>query len=102
MLWFTIEIAIMVSLAGIIYLLARALPRISDDVSNGPERQSRLMFYVEKLDDFFKAILEKFLRQSRVWILKVDNSVTQKLNRFKKEAPKETKLPAVEEKEKSE
>lgn len=98
MLWFIIEMIIMVSLAAIIYLMAKALPRISDEAENGPASQSRVMFYVEKLDGVLKAFSEKFLRQARVWILKVDNFVTQKLNQFKKEAPKETKLPPAEEK----
>ncbi|MGC9610877.1 MAG: hypothetical protein ABSE68_01515 [Minisyncoccia bacterium] len=101
MLWFIIEIVIMVSLAGIIYLLARALPRVSDEVAYSFAERSRVMSYVEKLDDILKAFLEKFLRQAMVWILKIGNFVSGKLNKFKKEAPKENKLPVIEEKKES-
>jgi hypothetical protein len=101
MLWFIIEILIMVSLSAIIYLMAKVLPRISDEPENGSVSRSRVMFYVEKLDGILKAFLEKFFRQLKVWILKIDNFVSHKLNRFKKEVPKENKLPAVEEKKES-
>ncbi len=96
MLRFIIQTLIMVSLAAILYLMAKAVPRIGDEPENGPENQGRVMMYVEKLDEFLKAFLEKFLRQVRVWILKFDNFIGQKINRFKKEAPRETKLPPVE------
>lgn len=87
----------MVALAIILYLMAKALPRIGDEPENSGVEKSRVMFYVEKLDEFLKAFLEKILRQVRVWILKFDNFIGQKLNHFKKEAPKETKLPQSEE-----
>lgn len=96
MIRFIIQTLIMLSLAAILYLMAKALPRVSDEPENGPANQSRAMLYVEKLDELLKVFLEKILRQFRVWILKLDNFIGQKLNRFKKEIPKETKLPPVE------
>jgi hypothetical protein len=86
----------MVALAVILYLMAKALPRISDEPENDRAEKSRAMFYVEKLDTLLKTFLEKTLRQLRVWILKFDNFIGEKINRFKKETPKETKLPGAE------
>lgn len=87
----------MVALAVILYLMAKALPRISDEPENSRAEKNQAMFYVEKLDIFLRSFLEKTLRQIRVWLLKFDNFIGQKINRFKKETPKETKLPVAEE-----
>jgi hypothetical protein len=87
----------MLCLSVILYLMAKAIPRISDEPDNGPANRSHLMIYIEMLDEILKAFLEKVLRQFRVWLLKLDNFIGQKLNRFKKEVPKETKLPPAEE-----
>ncbi len=96
MVHFIVQTLIMAALAVILYLMAKALPRISDEPENSHTEKSRAMFYVEKLDILLKTFLEKTLRQVRVWILKFDNFIGQKINRFKKEAPKETKLPGAE------
>ena len=96
MIRFIAQTLIMAALAVILYLMAKALPRISDEPENSWSEKSRAMFYVEKTDVLFKAFLEKTLRQIRVWILKFDNFISQKINRFKKEAPKEAKLPGAE------
>ena len=98
MIRFIIQTLFFLSLAAILYLMAKAVPRISDEPDNGPADRSHVMIYIEKLDEILKAFLEKVLRQFRIWLLRLDNFVGQKLNRFKKEAPKETKLPPAEEK----
>ena len=81
MIQFIVQTLIMVSLAAILYLMAKAIPRISDEPENNPTNQSRVMAYVEKLDEFVRAFLERILRQVRVWILKLDNFISKKLNR---------------------
>ena len=96
MIRFIVQTLIMAALAVILYLMAKALPRISDEPENSRAEKSRAMFYVEKLDILLKTFLEKTLRQVRVWLLKFDNFIGLKINRFKKETPKETKLPAAE------
>ena len=101
MTYFIIQTLIMLSLAVILYLMAEVLPRISDEPENGPGSRSRAMHYVEKLDIILKTFSERILRQFRVWILKLDNVIGHKLNRFKKEIPKETKLPPAEEENKT-
>src|SRR5579872_5403836 len=97
MVRFIIQTLIMALLAFIMYLMARTLPRISDESDNSPDNHSRAMVYIEKMDEFLKVFLEKTLRQIRVWILRLDNLISQKLNRFRKESPKEKKLPSIEE-----
>ena len=95
MVKFILQIIIMLSLGVVLYLISRALPRINDEevkkTSSGEPHW--FMLYLEKTDVWLKAVSEKSLRRARVWILKLDNFVGQMLNRFKKEAPKETGFP---------
>lgn len=92
---FIVQLIMMLSLGAILYILARTLPRISDDdfKNKKTEHPHWLTSYLEKADEWLKAFSEKFLRRARVWILKLDNFVAQKLKGFKKEMPKETVLP---------
>ena len=86
----------MLSLGTILYLLARALPRVNDQEIKEKSASSQPHWfntYLEKADEWLKAYLEKFLRRIRVWILKLDNFVAHRLNRFKKETPREPILP---------
>ena len=84
----------MLSLGAVLYLSARALPRIDDRNSPlpGTLKTSWIVGYLEKIDEFSKARAEKILRRLKVWVLKLDNYVSGRLNHFKKEAPKENKL----------
>ena len=90
---FILQTLIMLALGVIIYLMAVALPRVSDEETNAPGKTSRTMIYIEKADEFFQGFWEKTLRRIRVWLLRLDNFITKKLNRFKREAGKESKLP---------
>ena len=93
---FILQMLIMLSLGAIVYLMARALPRISETDTSapaGPIVPHWFMTYIEKFDEWLLFVLEKILRKFRLLILKVDNVITQKLHRFKKETPKETALP---------
>ena len=56
------------------------------------------MAYLEKFDEWLKIFFEKFLRRVKVWILKLDNVVSERLSRFKKEVPKDLKLQREEKK----
>ncbi len=92
---FILEIIIFVSLSVMVYLLARTLPRIDDSVTAKELsilKTHWLMAYLEKFDEWLKIFFEKFLRRVKVWILKFDNVVSERLNRFKKEIPKDLKL----------
>jgi len=88
---FILDIVVVISLGVVLYLLARTLPRISevaDDTLESRIRTHRLSMYVERMDEWVKAFFEKFLRRAKVWILKLDNTVSERLNRSKK-GPKE-------------
>lgn len=94
---FVLEIIIFISLGGVLYLLVRALPRVDDQVFNQPTEIKTHWFsiYLEKIDRWLKALLERWLRRLRVIILKFDNTVSRKLNTFKKEEPKTNGLVDV-------
>ena len=87
-----IELAMMVSLAAMLYILISILPRIDD--SKIQEVTAKISFhslvgYLERADEFILSFLEKGLRRARVVILKLDNVVTKKLGEFKKKEGKE-------------
>ncbi|PIP29902.1 hypothetical protein COX26_01680 [Candidatus Jorgensenbacteria bacterium CG23_combo_of_CG06-09_8_20_14_all_54_14] len=90
---FLLEMLMVVSIGVVLYLLARALPRVSDvDTSPTPDTPAPnwLMDRLEKMDEEILSVAEKFLRRLRVALLKLDNTMTGKLKRFKKEVSTET------------
>lgn len=95
---FILEIILMLALGVILYLFARALPRVSDtDVS--PQKELKIHWLsplLERIDEKLKAFLERLFRRLKVVILKLDNFVSTKLNKFKKEELKEIGLPVEE------
>ncbi len=94
MLNFILNTIVLLSLGIIIYLFARALPRVNDaDGEVKPLRPHWLTVYLEKTDVWLDARSEKILRRLKIWVLKLDNWVSQKLNKFKKAEPKETIIP---------
>jgi hypothetical protein len=80
----------MISLGAIIYLIARAAPRVGDTADlTAKNYQSRLDKFIaslpiEKLDFIFSSFLEKILRKMRVFLLKWDNLLTKHLNKIVK------------------
>jgi len=99
---FILQMFMMVSLAAVLYMLARVLPRIDDaDVKNITASISfrRLVGYLETVDEWFVSLSQKFLRRTHIVILKLDNIVGKKLNSFKKNNGTETSSPFVIEKE---
>lgn len=84
MLTFVFEIAVFVGLAGIIILVLRVLPKISNEVFEpnlSKFRTHELTLMVEKADVVLKAWFEKFLRRLKVFLLKADNAVTEKIEK---------------------
>lgn len=93
-----------VCLGFIVYLFGRVVPRISDaDIEKAKEQSlfHWLVGYFEQVDVWLLGLFEKFLRRFHVAILKVDNVVTKKLGRFRRDADKQTGF-AVEEKKEEE
>ncbi len=87
---FILNILIMVSLGAILYLVARALPRIDDRDTGIPSFKAHwTMVYLERFDKKFKFYLEKSLRRSGIIVLKLDNMINKKLSKLRKENDKE-------------
>ncbi len=83
---FLLELIFMGSLGVMIYLMIRALPRISD-VELKEVKELRVDWFnsiLEKFDQRLKNFLEFFFRRFKILILKLDNFITEKMNSFKK------------------
>jgi len=89
MFQFILTNILMVSLGIILYLAVRTLPRIED--TGTPEKRGLLERWVtsempEKIDAALNGFLAKFLRKTRVLVLKLDNSLTGHLKKVQPEA----------------
>ena len=76
----------MVGLGTMIYLVARALPRIGDELQETPTKIDRLFASIplHKADAFLNNFLEKFLRKTKLFLMKLDNYVGGYLDQIKK------------------
>jgi len=91
---FILQFLIMASLAAIIYLIARTVPRIDENVISGRSKRSFLenlfsKLPLEKIDLMFDNLLEKILRKFKIVVMRTDNALTRKLSDFKPAAPNE-------------
>jgi hypothetical protein len=87
MIEFVFTSLLMVCLSTVLYLMVRALPRIVDDQSDAQgffERWARSEL-PEKFDQTLNSFLLKFLRKTKVVILKLDNKLAHHLQRIKPE-----------------
>jgi len=82
----------MASLGAMIYLVARAVPRISDTVleehsakKGFGERLNKLIdsLPIEKADLTISRLLERLLRNTKLLVMRVDNKLSQYLAKFK-------------------
>jgi hypothetical protein len=90
MLVIILQILIASSLAGIVYMFARALPRLNEEEFRAEEKtHGKFVERLDKADDLLRGFFEKVLRRFKIWILKIDNVVSVKLNKFKKDSQKE-------------
>jgi hypothetical protein len=85
---FILQFLIMTSLAIIIYLVARATPRIDENIVFSKSKNSffdniAYKLPLEKIDLISSNLLEKLLRRVKIIILKIDNILTKKLGNFK-------------------
>ena len=86
---FFIDLVIVIALGAMLYLVARTLPRISDESSGGPDlKTSKTLMYLERADQRFKKSREKFFRKFRLILMKLDNHLSNRLTSFKKESDK--------------
>lgn len=86
---FVLQTFLISSLAVVVYLMARALPRVAHN------NESPVNFYdyferlinklpVHKFDDYLNSYLSKFLRKTRLLVMRVDNKILHSLGKLKK------------------
>ena len=87
-----LQTSFFLSLGAIIYLLSRAIPRVTEtgEVKHAQSRFDRFLMRLplNKIDGRLNLFFEKILRRMRVSILKLDNLVNQYLNKFKRNSNK--------------
>jgi len=84
---FILEISLLISLGAMIYLVARVLPRVGDDVGDS-HRKSRIDTLIEaiplhKVDAAFSGLVEKTLRRVRLILMKLDTILGRHLHRVR-------------------
>lgn len=83
-----LQLATFSSLAVIVYLMARAVPRVKDDgaPAHAPGAFDRLLskLPLEAMDARLNSASEKVLRKLKVFVMKVDNLLNQYLKRVRK------------------
>ncbi len=85
---FILQIILFGSLGTIVYLMARAVPRVTDagepmhDSGRFDRMLSRLP--LKEIDGRLNGYLEKFLRRLKVLILRFNNSVDGKLDKLRR------------------
>ncbi len=87
---FIVQIVLVGSLAVLIYLLARALPRVTDDQGIMPAGFfDRLVdkLPLERIDGTLSSGLEKLLRKAKILVLKLDNVINSYLEQIRKHSP---------------
>lgn len=87
----------MASLAAIIYLVARTIPRIDENAITHQSARSFLdsifsKVPLEKIDLIIDNLLEKMLRKFKIVVMKIDNTLTKKLSSFKQTGPGEKEV----------
>lgn len=91
MIKFVLEILVFSSLGLVIYMIARAIPRVPEETS-APRRANwvdRLMAKIpmSKIDDNINSFFAKFLRKVRVVVMKADNFINDRLGKLNKKVP---------------
>ncbi|MBI4084938.1 MAG: hypothetical protein HY432_00260 [Candidatus Liptonbacteria bacterium] len=84
MLQFILTTILMASLGTMLYLMARSLPRVEEEIYDKPGFMDKLASseVPEKIDAALNDFVLKFLRKIKVILLKVDNSITEKLKKI--------------------
>jgi len=101
---FILQTIVMVSLGVIVYLVARTLPRIEEVAAKNSPKQSYFDLMMkrlpmEKADAFVNMLLEKLLRKSRLFVMKLDNFLNTHLKSLKpKDAARNGERPNIFEK----
>jgi hypothetical protein len=87
---FIVHIVLVASLAAMIYLLARALPRVVDEegtVAAGFFDRLVDKLPLQRIDYSISSGLEKMLRKAKILVLKLDNVINNYLEQIRKHSP---------------
>ena len=89
MILFIFTLVLMFSLSGVLYLMARALPRVAEEPV-AVEHRGLLDRWAhseipEKIDASFNSWFLKFLRKFNVFVLKLDNAISGHLKKIRHE-----------------
>ena len=89
MLSFIVATFFFISLSVVLYLMVRALPRVVEEPA-ATDRKTLLDRWAhsdipEKVDAVLNGFLFKFLRKTRVTVLKLDNALGSRLQKMKPE-----------------
>jgi len=102
---FIVHISLVGSLAIMIYLLARALPRVADDsgiMSSGMFDRLVEKLPLQRIDLMISAFFEKVLRKIKILVSKFDNMINSYLIQVRKHSPAAKAAQQVNLKEKME
>ena len=86
---FLLQTIVFASLGLVIFLLARTLPRLSEEVASTEVKNHYFDRFIkklplEKIDSTLNSFIGKALRRTKIVILKVDNLLNRYLNKNKK------------------
>ncbi len=87
---FITHIIFVASLIVMVYLFARALPRIADDPTAAPSSAfDKLVdrLPLEQVDNVLVHMLENMLRKARILIGKIDAGINRNLDHLRKHSP---------------
>jgi hypothetical protein len=114
MVFFIFILVLMFALSGVLYLMVRALPRVAEidgvtstggeGAANAVVRHGILDRWAhsnipEKIDAAFNEWFLKFLRKFKVFTLKLDNMITGRLHKIRREHAETEKKAAIDFKE---
>ena len=86
MFQFVVTNILMVSLGIVLYLVARALPRVDESIpTHGPLGRWVTSEIPERVDLALNSFLGKFLRRMKLFLLKIDNILTERIKKIKTE-----------------
>lgn len=97
---FILELVAVVSAGVLLYLVARTLPRL-DETDPAPSPRYLLpawvMHYLERADEELVAFFERVVRLLRVYLMKLDNTLGEKMRKLKRNGGNGKALPALDE-----
>jgi hypothetical protein len=74
-----LQLVLMASLAVIVYLMALAVPRVSDSEEKG-SGGSDTPLPLDKIDTLLNGLKDKLLRRVKIVLMKTDNLISKQLN----------------------